>query len=63
MILRRDPLCIPCKNAGRITPSVMVDHIMPKAQGGEDSDENLQGICEACHAAKTAKEAVAGRGA
>jgi 5-methylcytosine-specific restriction enzyme A len=41
--------------------STMVDHIRNKASGGDDSIENLQGICAACHAMKTATEASAAR--
>jgi 5-methylcytosine-specific restriction protein A len=41
--------------------STMVDHIVNKASGGDDSIENLQGICAACHAAKTAQESKAAR--
>lgn len=33
-----------------------VDHIVPKAKGGGDGDDNLQALCHACHSRKTAKE-------
>jgi 5-methylcytosine-specific restriction protein A len=34
-----------------------VDHIRPISQGGpEDDESNLQLLCKACHAAKTARE-------
>ena len=52
MILNRDPICMVCQKA----PSTAVDHITPKARGGDDADSNLQGICEACHTAKTNRE-------
>ncbi|WP_412526103.1 HNH endonuclease [Burkholderia lata] len=56
-ILRRDAgLCQPCLRAGRVTTADAVDHIVPKARGGTDRDENLQAICRDCHAAKTARE-------
>lgn len=55
-VKREEPLCRPCKACGRVTPAAEVDHIKPKAQGGTDDRENLQGICSSCHAAKTAQE-------
>ena len=32
-----------------------VDHVIELASGGEDSIENLQVLCSACHKVKTAK--------
>ena len=55
-------LCQPCLREDRVTPFKAVDHIKPKAQGGTDDDENLQCICNECHDAKTAKEAVDAQG-
>nr|WP_234238571.1 HNH endonuclease signature motif containing protein [Halomonas desiderata] len=49
-------LCQPCKLGGRATPAKIVDHIKPKAEGGTDSPDNLQAICESCHKAKTLSE-------
>ena len=61
-ILRRDKgLCQPCFRAGRITPALEVDHIVNVAQGGDDSDDNLEAICRPCHQAKTLEEARRGR--
>ncbi len=48
----RDPVCKVCGRAA----SAQVDHIKPLAQGGDDSYDNLQGICIPCHATKTASE-------
>jgi len=56
-VLQRDRhLCQPCLQAGRVTPAAEVDHITPKARGGTDDPANLQAICRACHATKTARE-------
>jgi 5-methylcytosine-specific restriction protein A len=45
---------------GHVTPNCRtVDHIVNKARGGGDNDENLQTICDgpgSCHQAKTAAE-------
>ncbi|MFB9085519.1 HNH endonuclease [Erwinia tracheiphila] len=37
-------------------PAAEVDHIIPKYQGGTNDDSNLEGICKACHRAKTPRE-------
>lgn len=54
-ILGRDHyLCRACgKPAGK---SAHCDHIVPKAEGGADNDENLQTLCQRCHSKKTARE-------
>ena len=56
-ILERDQyLCQEHLKQGVIQPGNHVDHITPKAQGGDDSDGNLQTLCPACHRQKTATE-------
>ena len=67
-ILKRDMyLCQACKRDGRVTPLAVVpydhavDHIVPKAKGGDDSPENLESICTPCHDAKSATERGTGR--
>lgn len=56
-ILERDKgLCQPCLKGGFTALAKQVDHIVPKASGGTDDDDNLQSICLACHKVKTAKE-------
>jgi 5-methylcytosine-specific restriction protein A len=53
MIIRRDPFCMIAKicveRTGRPAPSDTVDHIIAKANGGTDHDDNLQGACGACN--------------
>ena len=62
-ILERDGyLCQACKAKGRITPATDVDHIVNKASGGTDDDNNLQSLCKLCHKAKTQAESQAGAG-
>lgn len=62
-ILRRDcGLCQPCRRRGVIKVGNIVDHIVPKAEGGTDDESNLQTICHPCHVAKTAAESVNGKG-
>jgi hypothetical protein len=53
ILLRDKYLCQPCAAKGRTTPASQVDHIKPKALGGDDDHSNLQSICDACHKVKT----------
>jgi 5-methylcytosine-specific restriction protein A len=56
-IMQRDKhLCQPCKRASMITPAQQVDHIIPKAKGGTDDEDNLQAICKTCHEGKTIQD-------
>ena len=62
-ILSRDKgLCQPHLKQGKYRPAREVDHIICKAEGGTDDDDNLQAICTECHKEKTAEEALRGRG-
>lgn len=59
--LRHHPLCAECERQGRPMKAYAVDHIVPwrewKNQGGSKYDKgNLQPLCRACHAAKSARE-------
>lgn len=53
-VLRRDPLCRMC----HVEPSTEVDHIN---NNDDHAMANLQGLCSACHLAKTLIEATLGR--
>jgi 5-methylcytosine-specific restriction endonuclease McrA len=55
-------ICQPCKRAGRLTPATEVDHIKPKAQGGDDGADNCEAICHDCHMDKTKREAAEAQG-
>jgi 5-methylcytosine-specific restriction protein A len=46
--MRVHPLCEWCKR-----PATLVDHIIPKRDGGTDKSDNLQSLCNRCHAQKT----------
>lgn len=62
-ILKRDGyVCQDQRACNGLTRADEVDHIVPKAQGGTDSPDNLQAICRTCHAEKTRGEALRGRG-
>ena len=57
-VLRREPLCRPCKKAGKTVPAVEVDHIKPISEAPELRlvASNLQPMCKSCHSAKTMRE-------
>lgn len=55
-LIRDGYLCVVCSNKGLLTKATEVDHILNKAQGGDDDIDNLQSICSSCHKAKTSKE-------
>lgn len=61
--LEREPLCRHCAEKGRTTPATVPDHIVPLAFGGTDTDDNVQCLCDDCHAIKSAMEGAAYGGA
>lgn len=57
-VMDRDSwLCQTCKRAGKHRLATQVDHVKPLAQGGTDDPDNLEAICDPCHARKTGREA------
>jgi 5-methylcytosine-specific restriction enzyme A len=57
-VLERDGyLCIECAKHGKVTMAKEVDHVVPLHLGGKDEGDNMQSLCRACHATKTAREA------
>ena len=57
LILQGSPLCKACEEVGLITLAQMVDHIKPVRLGGSFWDvQNMQPLCNSCHASKSAKE-------
>jgi len=57
-IFRRDQFT--CRYCGRRPPEVVleVDHLVPIAQGGENSEPNLVTSCDECNRGKSAKSLV-----
>ena len=54
---KRHPLCEECMRHGRVTPSVIVDHIKPIKEGGAPlALDNLQALCWSCHSTKTLRD-------
>lgn len=56
MVLADSPFCAECLREGKYRSATVVDHIKPKAWGGDDSFENLQPLCTAHHKQKTQME-------
>ena len=55
--LQQNPLCEECEKNGILRPADMVDHIVPINKGGAPLDmNNLQSLCNRCHAIKTARD-------
>lgn len=56
--LSANPLCVLCRDAGRITPATVVDH--RKAHRGDAvlfwDQTNWRSLCSSCHGAKTCRE-------
>lgn len=55
-LFSREPLCRECSRLGFVTLAVIRDHIKPLGEGGEDVDDNVQPLCQACSDRKTAGE-------
>ena len=60
-LFKSNPLCVECERLGRVTLATQRDHIKPLAEGGTDDDDNVQGLCRACHDGKILAEALRGR--
>lgn len=53
--LRKHPLCIKCREKGKLTPAMVVDHVIPHR--GDPvlfwDEKNWQPLCKDCHGVKT----------
>ena len=47
------PLCRECAAYGFSRAAEEIDHIVPLARGGTDTDDNVQSLCKSCHKART----------
>ena len=61
-LFQRAPLCAECERHGRVRLASQRDHKIPLAEGGTDDEANEQGLCDACHEAKSLAESIRGRG-
>lgn len=60
-LFARDPLCADCQRQGIVRLATQRDHIVPLAEGGTDDDDNVQGLCDACHEMKSKHESARGQ--
>lgn len=60
-LFARNPLCVHCQASGQAVLATQRDHIVSLEEGGPDDDSNTQGLCDACHEAKSLAEALRGR--
>lgn len=53
--LRQNPLCVECERNKKLTPAIIVDHVLPHR--GDDylfwDKNNWQALCKRCHDKKT----------
>jgi 5-methylcytosine-specific restriction enzyme A len=57
-----NPLCAECERNGLVRLGTQRDHIIPWSQGGADTPDNTQLLCDECHTLKTQAEIRAARG-
>lgn len=50
------PWCVACLAKGVKELATELDHVIPLFKGGVDDDSNRQGLCSACHEAKTRED-------
>lgn len=55
-LFREQPLCQHCLLVGRTTLATQRDHIIPLEEGGQDTKENTQALCQECHDVKSKAE-------
>lgn len=55
-MLRSNWLCEHCQAKGITRKADVVDHIVPLAHGGPDTDDNCRNLCNPCHVAATADQ-------
>lgn len=60
-LFEREPLCRSCGLVGRVTPATIRDHIINLSEGGSDTEDNVQPLCQRCSDLKTTEESRRGR--
>lgn len=54
--LAAEPLCRDCKAEGVWRAADVIDHIVPLAHGGTDTDDNCRPLCHPHHRIRTAEQ-------
>jgi 5-methylcytosine-specific restriction protein A len=52
----QNPLCVDCESKGVVRIATQLDHTTALTNGGTDTHDNRQGLCDDCHKSKTAKD-------
>lgn len=55
-VLDEEPFCRACAALGKVSLTMVADHILARAEGGTNARSNYQGLCGPCHKLKTAQE-------
>lgn len=53
---RTNYLCQDCQAEGKVTIATVVDHVIPLAFGGPDTDENTRNLCDNHNRERTAEQ-------
>ena len=61
-LFRRCPLCVECEARDIVSQATQRDHTVPLSEGGTDTDDNVQALCDECHEAKSKAESARARG-
>lgn len=57
-LFQRQPLCERCERHGIVKPATQRDHRVPLGEGGTDTVDNEQALCDECHEAKSLQERI-----
>lgn len=60
-LFTRQPLCVQCEGMGLTVLATQRDHILSLEEGGTDTEDNVQALCEPCHDAKSLAERLRAR--
>lgn len=53
---RLHPLCVRCVERGIVRAATQLDHRVALVNGGTDTPDNRQGLCDDCHETKTRED-------
>lgn len=60
-LFEREPLCAECKRNGIVRLASQRDHVLSLEEGGTDTEDNTQGLCQECHDGKSLQESLRAR--
>ncbi|WP_370527740.1 HNH endonuclease [Comamonas sp. Tr-654] len=59
-LFAREPLCRECRRNGVVKLATQRDHIQSLEEGGTDTEDNVQPLCDDCHDIKSKAERARG---